>query len=46
MFTLLETGLLLTITLSGAFSVGYCVGNFRKAPRRIPETTLASQLRT
>lgn len=43
MLTLLETGLLMSVAVSGAFSVGYCAGHFRKLPRRVAKTTLASR---
>lgn len=43
MLTMLETGLLLTVAVSGAFTVGYCARHFRKLPRRVPKATVASR---
>lgn len=43
MLTLLETGLLITVAVSGAFTVGYCASHFRKLPRRVPKNTPASR---
>lgn len=43
MLTLLETALLMTVAVSGAFTVGYCAGHFRKLPRRLAKNPLDSR---